>query len=76
MSGLRRSSRQLRTNIGHPAQSCAVGSLWMPLIGKIGRTVRLCAPRAEALDGRWAPPAVRRQQGLVLMHDWNDATIL
>ena len=26
----------------------------------IGVTMRLYAPHAEALDGRWAPPPVRR----------------
>ncbi|MBX3317188.1 MAG: DUF1254 domain-containing protein [Phycisphaeraceae bacterium] len=37
-------------------------SNWLPAAasGPIGVTMRLYAPRAEALDGRWAPPAVRR----------------
>lgn len=35
---------------------------WLPApaAGPIGVTMRLYAPRAEALDGRWHPPAVRR----------------
>lgn len=37
-------------------------SNWLPspAEGAIGVTMRLYAPRAEALDGRWAPPAVHR----------------
>lgn len=37
-------------------------SNWLPApaTGAIGVTMRLYAPRAEALDGRWAPPVVRR----------------
>lgn len=34
---------------------------WLPAPdGPMGLTMRLYAPRPEALDGRWAPPAVRR----------------
>jgi hypothetical protein len=35
---------------------------WLPgpKSGPIGVTMRLYAPRAAAIDGRWAPPAVRR----------------
>lgn len=37
-------------------------SNWLPspASGAIGLTMRLYAPRAEAIDGRWVPPAVRR----------------
>ncbi|MDN4613811.1 DUF1254 domain-containing protein [Leifsonia sp. F6_8S_P_1B] len=35
---------------------------WLPAgDGPLGVTLRLYAPRPEALDGRWAPPAVRRE---------------
>ncbi|MFF4342272.1 DUF1254 domain-containing protein [Kitasatospora sp. NPDC001540] len=34
---------------------------WLPAPnGPLGLTLRLYAPRPEALDGRWSPPAVRR----------------
>lgn len=34
---------------------------WLPApLGPLGITMRLYAPRPEALDGRWNPPAVRR----------------
>ncbi len=37
-------------------------SNWLPSpkSGVLGVTMRIYAPRAEALDGRWAPPAIRR----------------
>ena len=36
---------------------------WLPApaSGVLGLTMRLYAPRAEALDGRWAPPVLQRQ---------------
>lgn len=40
-------------------------SNWLPSpkSGALGITMRLYAPKAEALDGRWNPPAVRRITG-------------
>jgi hypothetical protein len=36
-------------------------SNWLPAPqGPLGVTMRLYAPKREALDGRWHPPAVRR----------------
>jgi hypothetical protein len=36
-------------------------SNWLPApTGPLGVTMRLYAPRPEALDGRWAPPPIRR----------------
>ncbi|MEA2306052.1 MAG: hypothetical protein QOH43_3332 [Solirubrobacteraceae bacterium] len=36
-------------------------SNWLPAPrGPLGVTMRLYAPRPEVLDGRWAPPAIRR----------------
>ncbi|MCJ7641098.1 MAG: DUF1214 domain-containing protein, partial [Desulfobacterales bacterium] len=39
-------------------------SNWLPspAQGELGVTMRLYAPRGQALDGRWNPPAVRRVQ--------------
>ena len=37
-------------------------SNWLPspAAGALGITMRLYAPKAEALDGRWVPPAIRK----------------
>lgn len=39
-------------------------SNWLPSpkSGTLGVTMRLYAPRAEALDGRWNPPVIQRQR--------------
>ena len=36
---------------------------WLPALasGALGLTMRLYAPRPEALDGRWNPPRVTKQ---------------
>ena len=38
---------------------------WLPspATGTLGMTMRLYAPKMQALDGRWAPPTLRRAQG-------------
>jgi hypothetical protein len=47
--------------IQHASPSPARESNWLPAPpGPLGITMRIYAPRAEALDGRWNPPPVRR----------------
>jgi hypothetical protein len=48
--------------IQHASPGADKESNWLPgpASGSIGVTMRLYAPHAEALDGRWVPPAVRR----------------
>ncbi|MFM2092189.1 MAG: hypothetical protein RLZZ127_2678, partial [Planctomycetota bacterium] len=43
-----------------PAEAQVPNWLPAPATGAIGLTMRLYAPKPEALDGRWVPPAVRR----------------
>ncbi len=48
--------------IQHDSPGADKESNWLPspATGKLGITMRLYAPRAEVLDGSWAPPAIRR----------------
>ncbi len=47
--------------IQHDDPGAGKTSNWLPAPkGPLGVTMRLYAPRAEALDGRWNPPAVKR----------------
>lgn len=48
--------------IQHASPGADKESNWLPgpASGSIGVTMRLYAPHAEALDGRWSPPSVRR----------------
>ena len=41
-------------------------SNWLPspVSGTLGITMRLYAPKAQALDGRWNPPAIQRTDGV------------
>jgi hypothetical protein len=50
--------------IQHETPGADKESNWLPApqSGALGLTMRLYAPRAQAFDGRWAPPAVRRAQ--------------
>jgi hypothetical protein len=48
--------------IQHDSPGAGKESNWLPAPGKgtLGVTMRLYAPKAEVLDGRWAPPTVKR----------------
>jgi hypothetical protein len=48
--------------IQHDSPGAGKESNWLPSPdkGTLGVTMRLYAPKAEVLDGRWAPPAVTR----------------
>ncbi len=48
--------------IQHDSPGADKESNWLPspATGKLGITMRLYAPRAEVLDGSWAPPPIRR----------------
>jgi hypothetical protein len=47
---------------GHPGAERE--SNWLPAPeGPLGVTMRLYAPRPEALDGRWKPSAIRKVAG-------------
>jgi hypothetical protein len=47
--------------IQHESPGADKESNWLPApTGPLGVTMRLYAPKAQVLDGRWAPPAVKR----------------
>jgi hypothetical protein len=52
----------LTLHIQHQSPGADKESNWLPspASGVLGVTMRLYAPRPEALDGRWSPPAIRR----------------
>ena len=51
----------LDIHIGHANPGPEREANWLPAPeGPIGITMRLYAPKPEALDGRWAPPPVRK----------------
>ncbi|MGZ8218341.1 DUF1254 domain-containing protein [Methylomagnum sp.] len=53
----------LDIHIQHDSPGSGKESNWLPAPkGPLGVTLRLYAPKAEALDGRWAPPAVKRME--------------
>lgn len=52
----------LDIHIQHDSPGAELESNWLPApaSGELGITMRLYAPRPEALDGRWTPPAATR----------------
>jgi hypothetical protein len=53
--------RSLDIYIQHTSPGADKEANWLPApAGPLGITMRLYAPRPEALDGRWNPPPVRR----------------
>lgn len=52
----------LTISIQHESPGVEKESNWLPAprSGELGLTMRLYAPKPEALDGRWAPPEIRR----------------
>jgi hypothetical protein len=51
----------LDLHLQHESPGADRESNWLPAPrGPLGVTLRLYAPRKEALDGRWNPPAIRR----------------
>lgn len=55
------SDGSLDIHIQHSCPGADKEPNWLPApLGPLGITMRLYAPRPEALDGRWNPPPVRR----------------
>ena len=50
--------------IQHQSPGADKESNWLPApaAGRLGVTMRIYSPKAEALDGRWNPPAVQRMK--------------
>jgi hypothetical protein len=50
--------------IQHQSPGAERESNWLPApaSGQLGVTMRLYAPKPQAIDGRWNPPPIRRQQ--------------
>ena len=50
--------------IQHESPGTDKESNWLPSSAKgvLGVTMRLYAPRPQALDGRWVPPAIKKVQ--------------
>ena len=47
--------------IQHDSPGADKESNWLPApTGKLGITMRLYAPKAQVLEGRWAPPTVQK----------------